>query len=350
VAVGIVALPDLRTPFPSRINPLADQAEAECRAFIRRFGLVASEAAAAHYDAHRFGEQTARCYPEAAWPELGLVACWMATAFILDDHLEALGGRCERHQFQEVVRVVGTWLGIGNGAASRQDVPFAAAFADLWARTAARTSKQWQHRFLRSLMDYHRGCEEEAALRRGRRMSDIQASIVLRRDNAAPRFGFTLGEVAGRYELPGALLADSSMVAVQNAASDAITIGNDILGLEADLVHGVRNNTVLALLYERGGTLQQAADEAGALFRSLIAHLVWLEDELPSVFGKLGLRATARTDADCYIRTLHDWIEGGIAWQRRSARYQVLDILTEADFPNPLVALVDGEAMASGTV
>ena len=48
IPVGIVCLPDLSTPFPSRVNPLAEQAEQECRSFMRRFGLVTSEKAAAH--------------------------------------------------------------------------------------------------------------------------------------------------------------------------------------------------------------------------------------------------------------------------------------------------------------
>ncbi len=344
--MGIVTLPDLSTPFPSRVNPLVEEAEEECRSFMRRFGLVTSETAAAHYDAHRFGEQTARCYPEAQLPELLINAGWMTTAFIFDDYLEALGDWCGREQFKQVIRTARTWLRIGDGAgaAEREDMPLAAAFVDLWDRTAARTSKQWQQRFLRSLTDYHRGCEEEAVLRQRHDMTDVATSISLRRDNAAPRFGFILGEVAGRYELPEALVADPRMIAVQNAASDAITIGNDLLGLEADLIHGVRNNTTLAVFYERGGTLQQAADEAGRMFQSLVADLVRLEGELPSCYRELGLSDQARADAETYVRTLHDWIEGGIEWQRTSARYRVLASLTEADFPNPLASLVAGHA------
>jgi hypothetical protein len=344
--VGIIRLPDLSTPFPSRVNPLVEQAEQECRSFMRRFGLVTSEKAGAHYDAHRFGEQAARCYPEAQEPELAINVGWMTTAFIFDDHLEALGDWCDRQQFRQVIRVVRSWLRIGDGPIEHSDMPLAAAFRDLWDRTAARTSRPWQQRFLESLSDYHRSCEEEAVLRRGRHVSDVATSIALRRDNAAPRFGFTLGELAGRYELPEALLSDSRMLAVQRAASDAITIGNDILGLESDLIHGVRNNTVLALLYERGGTLQEAADEAGRIFRSLIADLVWLEDGLPPCYRELGLSDTARSDADSYVRTLHDWIEGGIEWQRTSARYRVLAKLTEADFPNPLASLVADQALS----
>ena len=338
--MGIVTLPDLSTPFPSRINPLAEQAEEECRRFMRRFGLVTSEKAAAHYDAHRFGEQTARCYPEAELAELKINAGWMTVAFIFDDYLEALGDWCDRSTFQQVIRVARTWLRIGSGRVEHADMPLAAAFGDLWDRTAARTSRRWQRRFLRSLTDYHRGCEEEAGLRYRRLVSDVASSISLRRDNAAPRFGFTLGELAGRYELPDALLADPRMIAVQQAASDAITIGNDIVGLETDLVHCVRNNTVLAVLYERGGTLQQAADEAGRLFRSLVDDLVWFESELPSCYDELGLDDEVRADAAAYMRTLHDWIEGGLAWQRTTGRYQILDKLTEADFPNPLASLV----------
>ena len=272
----------------------------------------------------------------------------MTTVFIFDDHLEALGDWCDRRQFRQVIRTVRSWLRIGDGPIEHSDMPFAAAFGDLWGRTAARTSRSWQQRFLRSLTDYHGGCEEEAVLRRRRHVSDVASSISLRRDNAAPRFGFTLGELAGRYELPEALLTDPRMLAVESAASDAITIGNDLLGLEADLIHGVRNNTVLALLYERGGNMQQAADEAGRIFRSLIADLVWLEGGLPSCYDELGLSDQARADAESHVRTMHDWIEGGIEWQRTSARYRVLAKLTEADFPNPLASLVAARALSAG--
>jgi Terpene synthase family 2, C-terminal metal binding len=337
--MGIVTLPELNTPFPSRINPLVDEAEQECRSFMRRFGLVTSEKAAAHYDAHRFGEQTARCYPDAALPELRIVVGWMTTAFIFDDYLEALGAWCDRDELQRVLGTVRTWLGIGDHGPQHADTPLAAAFGDLWRRTAPRSSTSWQRRFLRTLTDYHRGCEDEAALRWRRQMNDVASSILLRRDNAAPRFGFALGELAGRYVLPDALLADRRMIGVQNAASDAITVGNDLLGLEADLVHGVRNNTVLALLYERGGTLQDAADEAGEIFRSRIEQITGLENELPTCYEELGLHDETRADATRYIRTLHDWIEGGLAWQRTSGRYRILDSLTDADLPNPLVRL-----------
>ena len=75
---------------------------------------------------------------------------------------------------------------------------------------------------------------------------------------------------------------------------------------------------------------------------------MWLKGGLPSCYDELGLSDQARADAESHVRTMHDWIEGGIEWQRTSARYRVLAKLTEADFPNPLASLVAARALSAG--
>jgi len=83
-AATVGRLPDVRSPFPSRLNPYTGEAERRALRWARRVGLITSAEVVA-LAGQRFGRLTGRCHPGFGLTRLADVCRWYLWFAVLDD-------------------------------------------------------------------------------------------------------------------------------------------------------------------------------------------------------------------------------------------------------------------------
>jgi hypothetical protein len=121
-----------------------------------------------------------------------------------------------------------------------------------------------------------------------------------------------------------------------------LAFGNDIIGLKADLLRGIRDNLVLSLQEEYGGDLQQNVERATAHFHRAAAEFSALRARFHSAGGLHDPDLDRRHNVAVYLQILEDWIYEGIKWQLLDTnRYGTTTRLTHQENPNQLLALAE---------
>src|SRR5438874_1425953 len=141
----VPVVPVLRSPFPSRTNRYAEEAERRALRWARRTGLI-DPAHAAGLAAQRFGQLAGRCHPDLGLARLADVCRWYVWFAVLDDRYcdrpepTADGGRLSQ-------RLAVLSRAIGDPATPTTD-PVAAAAADLIRRTRPRATDEQYRRLV----------------------------------------------------------------------------------------------------------------------------------------------------------------------------------------------------------
>src|SRR5688500_7786600 len=142
------------SPFPPRISPHAEEAERRVRSYMRRFGLLRSPEAAAHYDNSRLGYLTSQIYPDAIRWRLLVITEWFGIWAMFDDQLEKLADTNDPSAIDVAGAALLSWLPLEGPPAQTLEVPFGAAFADVWMRIREHSSATWQARFVKHTKQY----------------------------------------------------------------------------------------------------------------------------------------------------------------------------------------------------
>lgn len=88
-----------------------------------------------------------------------------------------------------------------------------------------------------------------------------------------------------------------------------------------ELDHGLDyNNLLTVIMHERGWTLQQAANDVGRSFKSLLGEYLKNKKRIPTLVGnRYDEKVTEAIGA--YLKTLEDWTSGNLIWSFESMRY-----------------------------
>jgi Terpene synthase family 2, C-terminal metal binding len=133
----------------------------------------------------------------------------------------------------------------------------------------------------------------------------------------AARPVFTMAEHSYGVEIPPEVVRHPFLLQAGKASTIAIAFAfaNDIIGLKADLLRGIRDNLVLSLQEEYGGDLQQNVERAAAHFHRAAAEFSALRARFHSADGSHDPDLDQRHDVAVYLQLLEDWVYEGIKWQ-----------------------------------
>jgi hypothetical protein len=257
----------------------------------------------------RFAALMARAYPDATLADLCLAVSWLIFVFMLDDHLEISLGRSPERQRALADEMLG-YLRHGAPLVTLGG-PLAGALADVWTRTRARTSPDWQARFVKHVAEYLAANAWEADNRSRGRIPPVAEYTRMRRHSAATAMFFdlaealgTAGPVAGRYGQAGLAL-------LRLHADNIVAWFNDLVSWPKEAAAGDPHNLVIVVRHE----LRLSVAEA-------IRHVVDRHDGEVRAFVAAGTMFR-RHQAEMHgmIDALEHWIRANVDWSRESGRY-----------------------------
>lgn len=318
----------LSYPFPSRISPHAQGAQAHNARWLREQRLIDDPAERDRFERSQFGIFAGRVTPGATAIGLDWITDWCVWLFAFDDHCDetALG----LHPGALAMRGVALLHVVDYPeAAVSADDRFASALADLRDRFTTIGSPQQWARFISTLRGYLLGIAWEAAHREAGEMPSIEDYIPMRvRAGAMPTVFATLDAICG-YELASASYHDPDLTRLRTTAvnlvdwcNDLYSYGRESTSQESMVVH----NLVAVIARERASSRQHALDEARRM------HDAELSDYL-------ALLTTIHPRGDAtwrrYLDAFGMWLSGNEAWSAVTARYQAAEHLTIHDGPSP---------------
>ncbi|MFG3041946.1 terpene synthase family protein [Streptomyces sp. NPDC048330] len=266
-------------------------------------------------------------YDRAGAEEMGILACWYVWSLKVADDLD--NGPCSESPEQWshrtaalVADLAAPCYGRPAPDGERHGPLFTVLAEDLWPRTAARMSLQWQQRFA----DHHHACLDayrwQAAVRNGILPEPSLADYITRRRFSYGGYIFyDLIELVEGLTLPEPFYAERTWHDLTATASDAMAWTNDIISLPKDLRDGERTNLVVLTQEQHGGTWDASVEQVNTMVSERLRHFLYAYADLPYTIRRLGLGEEALTQAQLLATRLGGAVRASLDWHLRSARY-----------------------------
>jgi 5-epi-alpha-selinene synthase len=319
-------IPELYCPFPSAVNPHADEVNRHTVEWMRRFRLVADEPEHGKIHAVNIGRLAGRFHPEAPRDALQLVSDWYAWMFLQDDRRDEseIGEQPGR-----LAAVDTTYLDIlrGEEPVEERD-PLAHALWDLQQRLEARSTATWMRRFIRSVREYFESTIWEATNRARGITPDLASYIRMRPLTGGFAMDTELIEIIERTHLPPEVRDNPVVRRMALASSNVVCWANDIISFEKEVAHGDVHNLISVLQHEHKIGVHEAVERAAGMHDSEVRKFMWLERNVPSFGGRMDVNLAL------YISTLRSRMRGYLDWSEESERYRrSADASTREDDP-----------------
>lgn len=313
-------LPVFQSPFSARINVHRELVWSRARAWLRRTGLVQSDAAMQRAESIDYSELGARTWPDAGPDELELVTCWVIWLFMIDDQFDDchLGER--RDDARALVEGCERVLTCPIDSAYATN-PVEAGLLDIWTRVAPHMSPRLQERFSRHTRHYVRSLLWEVENRVERKVPDLLAYAEARRDTGAVLTIFDLIEYANRAELSPALCRNPLVETLRVCAMDNICMINDIISHDKESARGEVNNYVCVCQHWLGCDTRTAMQYVNELQARRTALFLQSKEKLESDLGRLDVSEAERSACARYVAGLESWMQGNLDFSLGSARY-----------------------------
>jgi len=304
----------IHCPYPTALNPNAEDAHLHSVEWVRASGLVTQPAMFRRLRDSRMADMVSRFYPGGGQEELRVAAEFVCWAFLLDDSCDesSIGKDPERWG-----RILDRYAAVVDGAPLEPgDSPMSRALHEVRGKMIRLASQEGLRHFVEGCFDYFRGVLWEAR-NRASELTPAMVDFVPNRPaaGAVPPF-VALIDTLERIELPPEVYDHPLVKQLRDAAGNAMCWINDILSLDKELQHGDVHNLILVQQQEHGLTLVDAVHRAIALTNAEMSGMLELEKRLPS-FGQPLDAELAR-----YVRALWAMIRGTLDWTYESARYK----------------------------
>lgn len=197
-----ITLPSFYCPFPSQLNPLAEEVHKHTFNWATTFRLLQKEAAITRFHTSHYARLVARAYPQTGFEELALTNDFLTWIFLLDDHFDdgSIG-----QQPEQVQLMMNGFLAILGGEQSKTrwplQGPLASSLQELWGRLLALTTLQWQKRFTRHFRSCFESYRWELRNRAGKNIPHVQMYIEKRQGTGGTRLMMDYIDVM-EYEHP----------------------------------------------------------------------------------------------------------------------------------------------------
>lgn len=311
----MIALPELFSPFPSRINPHADAVHEGTVEWLRGFGTFGEEADYRRFHATRIGRLAARFHPEAGLKALQLVSDWYGWMFIRDDQRDEseLGERPDL-----LAATNAGFLEILEGSRPAPgEVPLAHALWDLRRRVLAEApAAAWTARLVASIGEHFESTVWEATNRSRGVTPDMDSYIRLRPVTGGLNVDTQFIEIAEHAYLPPQVRYHPVLQTLTRTSNNAVCWANDIFSLQKEMKRDV-HNLVLILRHTQGLTLQEAVNRAAEMHNDEVRAFVDSATQLQT----LGEYPDANLER--FVGVLQTRMRGFVDWANESGRYQL---------------------------
>lgn len=309
-------------PFETPVSPHLEYARARHLRWVWDMGLVRSQAGFAEYRSWDLPQAAARTYPHASADDMVVLMNWFSLAFLFDDQFDA--GRPDRaDRIAEVARELIVTPLRPAGTRPRVVCPITVAWAEVWRHLSDGMSLTWRSRFAASwgrFLVAH--CEEVDLAARGLAGTlTLDEYTAFRRRTVGIHHSIDAGERSRRFEVPAEVQAHPVMERMRDLAADTIGFMNDIHSFERERRRGDGHNLICVLQRERGGSWQDAADEAYRMTTECLQEYVALEARVPRMCDDLGLDEAARQRVRMGVEAIQHWINGNYEWALTTGRY-----------------------------
>ncbi|MER6527183.1 7-epi-alpha-eudesmol synthase [Streptomyces sp. NPDC001508] len=309
-------------PFETPVSPHLESARSRHLRWVWDMGLVRSQAGFAEYRSWDLPQAAARTYPHASADDMVVLMNWFSLAFLFDDQFDT--GRPDRaDRIAEVARELIVTPLRPAGTRPRVVCPITVAWAEVWQHLSDGMSLTWQSRFAASwgrFLVAH--CEEVDLAARGLAGTlTLNEYTAFRRRTVGIHHSIDAGERSRRFEVPAEVQAHPVMERMRDLAADTIGFMNDIHSFERERRRGDGHNLICVLQRERGGSWQDAADEAYRMTTECLQEYVALEARVPRMCDDLGLDETGRQRVRMGVEAIQHWINGNYEWALTTGRY-----------------------------
>lgn len=314
-----IVLPKLYCPFPSAVNKHAESLHQHTIEWVRKFNLIADEAAYQRFCQSNFALLAAYTYPKTTFTELKILGDWNVWLFILDDQFDEadMGKKPElladlNTRLLEVLKGADTADKIGSLGVALQDIQ--------QRMIQQKPGAFLLNRFIYSVEECLAAAVWEATNRARNITPDVATYIKMRAITSGWQTILELININRLFELPPELLNDTSIQRLSLMANNIICWANDIFSFDKEMRYSDVHNLVLTLRHEHQCTLQEAIQRAAELHDNEVRAFIELETQLPS-FGK---------DIDYqlkrYVFSLRSWVRGSLDWHFISGRYRFVEV------------------------
>lgn len=262
-------------------------------------------------------------FPAASQEHLDLFCQWLFWAFLVDDEFDDGPAGRDPHVCEEAIaRLVDVLDGT-----SAPNVPMEHALDGLMMRTCAARSPRWVRQFRRDTVGWLWTYYAEAVDRAAGHVPSTADFVKHRRDSVAMQPFLDLHEITAGIDLPESARSLPAYIALRNAVADHSGLCNDICSFEKEAMLGYEHNTVRLIQRERGGTLQEAVDEAGTWLAWIADRVQRAEKELVEEIEAARIDGPARAALERCVQDYRGLVRGDFDYHARAERYTRPDLM-----------------------
>ncbi|MGK4584898.1 terpene synthase family protein [Kitasatospora sp. HPMI-4] len=308
---------ELWCPFPSLVNPHAEQADQRSLAWLTRHRLLDGQPRQAErIRRQRSGHLAARTNPEVDAEMLRLLSDWYVWLFAFDDgYCEDLERGSRPGPLARTTALLARVLDAEPPAAgvSGPASAYAVALREIRDRVGAQASPSQLFRWECTVRDYLFAQVWEAANREAGVVPGPAEYMAMRRHAGATYTCLALVDIAAGYEAPPAEADGPALRRLRDITANLVSWDNDLYSHAKEKADGQgRHNLVEVLARHHHCPSAEARKLAVAVRDAEMNSFV----ELSRAIATGGSAATA-----AYARSLGLWLRGHIEWSRGSSRF-----------------------------
>lgn len=325
-------MPEFYIPYPARCNPHRESAQVHAKTWATQMGMLNAPPGAPGagvWDEHEFDSAdfplyAALSYPDASASELNLLTDWHVWAWFFDDFfLETFTRRKDLPGGQEYVSRLVAHIPTEVAGTPEPTNPVESGLANLWMRTVATVSAEWQAKLAGVVQVYLQNTLQEIDdTDHGWAPNPINYVIDVRRKAGGMNLVACLIEHAHGVEVSSEIASTRPLSVLKDTFADAVGLRNDILSYRKELCAGEINGVMVAERF-LGCGLQRAVDIVNELVTSRMQQF---ENtaliELPLLFEDCKIDLKMRLEILLYVKGFQDCMAGDLEWHKRTSRYE----------------------------
>ncbi|MFD4373697.1 hypothetical protein [Streptomyces sp. NPDC058486] len=313
---------DFHLPFPAvEVRPEAhERARRRGVAWATAQGLIPpTEAATGYFLAMRLADVAAGFAPEADGADLDVMTDLITWTAVCDDFFDGPAG-----DDPEFAAAAVTALTTDTGPMTTPPAgveALARATADLWARMREPMSPAWRARAGHNWGRFLRSFLAEADARRAGTVPGLAGYLALRRETMAMYVYLDAVERAGRYEVPGRVLADPAVRELAELQIDIIAHCNDVHSIEHEEARGDTHNLVLVLAHGTRRPRAEVIEEIRHRVDGLVTRFLHTAATVPALCDRLSCDPTERAATVRHLTALTRQLRVTYDWSLATRRY-----------------------------
>ncbi|HZF92948.1 germacradienol/geosmin synthase Cyc2 [Streptomyces sp.] len=324
--VGPSRIPDIRMPYPLRLNSGLDAARARLLPWTREMGMMSEgvwdEDKLAAYD---LALCSAGLDPDGSAEALDLSARWLAFGTYGDDYYPLVYGhrrdlaaaRLTTERLSACMPLTGEQPIVPVNAMER-------SLIDLWARTTVGMDEDARRGLKNAVNVMTESWVWEVANQIQHRIPDPVDYLEMRRATFGSDMTMSLCRMGHGPSVPPEVYGSGPVRSLENAAMDFACLLNDVFSYQKEIEYeGEIHNAVLVVQNFFGIDYPAALDIVGDLLNQRMEQFEHvLATEIPVVCEDFSLSDEERAGLDAYVTALQNWMAGILNWHRSVNRYK----------------------------